>query len=182
MRQPFSGEIAKLALVAIASVATIGLFMFLALKEPGRRVEKSAIAPGPVAPSLELRHEAGEPPELEPEPPPRENPVEEAPRLHPQLQDAPRPDFETDESLTQPAPVTEKAPALVRSASLPKLKHRPQKVDVEPRASRNRAPFSGIVRSPASFRALPNKKCGVREGDSSESPLDDPFSEFIGAF
>lgn len=182
MRQPFSGEAAKLALAAIASVATIGLFMFLALKEPGRRVGASDVAPEPVAPSLELRHEASEPPETEPEPSPREKRVEEAPSLVPQPQDAPQPAVEADESPGPSAPATEKPSEPERSVFLPKQKHRPKKFDIEPKASRNRLPFSGVVRSPASFRALPNKKCGAREGDSPEPSLNDPFSEFIGAY
>lgn len=183
MRQLFSGEIARLALAAIASVATVGLFMFLALKEPGSRDRASDAAPEPVAPGLELRHEAGESPEPEPEPPPpRKKTVEEVPQTLPQQQEAPQHAVETDEGLTPPPPATPKASEPERSVLLPKPKHRPKKFDLEPRTSGKRLPFSGVVRSPASFTTLPNRKCGVGEDSYPEPPLNDPFSEFIGAF
>jgi hypothetical protein len=183
MRYPISGEIAKLALVAIASVSTVGVFAYLATHERDRLLPSSLPAtsvsrPAPSPPALELRRERAEP--LEPTP--RPVTVEEtgAPSLpEPQSDSGRNVDVSGSEPPTTPA--IEKAVVKDASVLQARTKRRAGRADAESDTPGKRAAFGRTTRKRDIFGPLPNKKCGEPEDPDRESPRD-PVSDFIESF
>lgn len=181
MRRLFTGDIAKFALAAIASVSTVGLFIFLAFKDPAAPGPPADAASTPAAPAFELRRESVEPPET-----PRKEAPEpaDAPTLpSPSPQEASPPVIEPGDVAAPSAQERENIAPSERSVPVPKAKRKVNRVNVEPRSTPAKRPsFGGAVRSRASFGMLPNKKCGEHGEGDNEPPAAGPFPEFIGVF
>lgn len=182
MRQLPSGENTKLALVAIASISTVGLFTFLALHQPDREPAKPDPAPRSVTPpALELRREPAETPR-----PPQQEKAASSASAEPPVPDrqgSPERAVEADDSPAELAAPAERTVERARGGVVRRLKHKIAGPDPESKApTEKRSRFSGAVRSPAAFGTLPNKKCGPHDDADPETSSPDPFSGFIGAF
>jgi hypothetical protein len=185
MRQPFSGEIARLALVAVASVSTVGLFTFLALHQPDRLLSPSGSPtkspPGSQPPmtSFELRREPAQV-----EAPARKGEIGEArdaPLAAPEPQGGFDPAVGADEGPTPSAPIIERAVMRDAGASAPASRRKSGRSEVWSGSSAKRHSLSKPTRNRESFGSLPNRKCGEHEETERLEPQD-PLSDFIGGF
>lgn len=201
MRYPFSGEIARLALVAIASVSTVGLFSYLATHERDRLLApapSSATAPGPISappgplsasptaavptpadpkpasPVPELRRDLAEPPE-----PGGVLSRETGSTATPE----PRPESDVGANPEAPpsAPAFEKAVVKEAPATAPTFRRKTGRPDAETVTTRKRPLFGRATRKTDLSGPLPSKKCGEPEEIDRESPRD-PLSDFIDSF
>jgi type IV secretory pathway VirB10-like protein len=176
----FPGETAKIALVALASVSTVGLLVYLAEREPSRPPLASATreTPKSVPPSFELRRAPAEPVERSGL---KETAATTAPPAALEPQPPSEPPVEADENPALPAAALEKAVERDGPIFEPRSKHRTARTDATGAAPARRSAFGRAVKSRASFGPLPNRKCGEHEEmDRQESH--DPISEFIDGF
>lgn len=180
MRQLPSGENVKLTLVVIASVSTVALFTYLALHQPERSPGSSLSPPKVVEPALELRHEVAEAPR-----PPQPGMSAETPQSAPQTkeqEDASDRTVDTDNAVAA-STISPESPAEKERRDTPRLGRKLDKPDIVSKtALEKHASKRGAVRSGASFRTLPNKKCEEHEPRDSDVSPPDPLSEFFSAF
>ena len=201
MRYPFSGEIARLALVAIASVSTVGLFSYLATHERDRLLApapSSVTAPGPISPPPGPISAVPTPAVLTPAVPKPASPVPELRRdlaevpepgrsLLPETGPAatPEPQPESDVGATPeappPAPAIEKAVVKEAPAMGPTFRRKTGRTDAETVTTRKRPLFGRATRKTDLSGPLPSKKCGGSEEIDRESPRD-PLLDFIDSF
>jgi hypothetical protein len=177
MRDP--GEKAKLALVAAASVSTVGLFTFLATTDPERlrtRVPTDAAPPA----AVELRR--GPPAETPAPPAPIETgAARETPPPPPAAQGDDEPQARAEEA---PAPpVVERAIVKDAAAAAPKPRRKGARTDIE--AFAPPPPRRPVTRASAprhiNYDSLPSRKGPEPEGNDAPEPQE-ALPDFLQGF